>query len=160
MDAGQLKEQIELILKEMGMCSESAVDLLMLTAAQESRLGHYVKQLGGGPARGIFQMEPATHDDIWENYLNYKGITSFFKVMMAYRSLDSERDQVLNIAYQIAMARVHYWRVPEPLPVEGASRKLYIQELADYWKAHWNTWKGAGTAQEAYQNYCRYVEEV
>ena len=43
----------------------------MGTITQESR-ATYVKQLGNGPALGLAQMEPATHDDIWINFLKYK----------------------------------------------------------------------------------------
>lgn len=47
--------------------SSSAVNLLLGTAAQESAFGTYLRQIGGGPARGVFQMAPATAKDIWEN---------------------------------------------------------------------------------------------
>src|SRR5258708_26545125 len=31
-------------------------------------------QLGGGPAVGLFQMEPTTHDDCWTNFLNFRPV--------------------------------------------------------------------------------------
>ncbi|MDX1428656.1 MAG: hypothetical protein R3282_00145, partial [Rhodothermales bacterium] len=55
-------------LEKKGRASE---ELLLGTAIQESLL-EFRRQLGGGPARGLFQMEPATHDDCWENYLNFR----------------------------------------------------------------------------------------
>ena len=51
------------------LVSQEAENLLMGTAAQESALGEYIRQLGNGPALGIFQMEPETFDDIVRNYL-------------------------------------------------------------------------------------------
>ena len=59
MDPKQLKELIERVLRKVNLYSDAAVDLLMLTAAQESACGKYIRQLGNGPALGIFQMEPA-----------------------------------------------------------------------------------------------------
>ena len=55
-------------LKIIGLDFRAAEELLLGTALQESRLT-YLHQLGGGPALGLFQMEPGTHDDIWTNYL-------------------------------------------------------------------------------------------
>ena len=46
--------------------SENARFLLLCTAAIESNCGYYIKQVGG-PALGIWQMEPDTFDDIREN---------------------------------------------------------------------------------------------
>ena len=43
-----------------------------------------------------------------------------------------------NIAAQIAMCRLHYRRVPKPLP--GS-----LLEQAKYWKQYYNTAKGKGT---------------
>ena len=59
-------------LEQIGLCSDSAVELLMGTCAQESALGKYRRQIGGGPALGIMQMEPNTYKDIVKNYLKYK----------------------------------------------------------------------------------------
>jgi hypothetical protein len=120
----------------------------MLTAATESHLGTYIRQVGG-PARGIFQMEPATEQDIWDNLLFYKP-----KLATLLYDFDSSADNTLewNLAYQILMARMHYLRVKEPLPkwddVEG---------LAAYWKRYYNTPKGKGTIEKAVADYQRLV---
>jgi hypothetical protein len=58
-------------LESINLWSQQAEDLVMGTAAQESRL-IYLRQLGNGPALGLFQMEPATHNDIWVNFLRWK----------------------------------------------------------------------------------------
>ena len=58
-------------LEKMGLWSESAESLILGTAIQESRL-KYRKQIGGGPALGLFQMEPFTHDSIRNDYLDYR----------------------------------------------------------------------------------------
>lgn len=49
--------------------SPAAKELLLGTAIVESDL-QFRKQHGDGPARGLFQMEPVTHNDIWDNFLN------------------------------------------------------------------------------------------
>ena len=72
-DAEQLRKDIvRPAIEKIGLWSQEAEDLLIGTAAQESHLGTYLRQLGDGPALGIFQMEPATHNDIHENFLRYK----------------------------------------------------------------------------------------
>jgi len=48
--------------------------LLLVTAIQESPVNTLIhrQQLGGGPALGLFQMETATHDECWNNYLKFR----------------------------------------------------------------------------------------
>lgn len=62
MDKAQLRELITHVLKKYDLYSVDAVELLMLTAATEGNLGYYIRQVGGGPALGIFQCEPNTYD--------------------------------------------------------------------------------------------------
>jgi len=50
-------------LQGVGLWSEGAEELIAGTAMVESNLT-YVRQLGGGPAIGICQMEPATYIDL------------------------------------------------------------------------------------------------
>ena len=60
---------------EPRMASAAAEELLMFTAMQESRLGEVgLVQLGGGPARGVWQVEHGMtgHDDNWVNFLAYR----------------------------------------------------------------------------------------
>lgn len=148
----QLRDLITVVLKDAGLYSESATELLMLTAAVESRQGTYIKQIRG-PARGIFQMEPATEKDIWENYLKYKP--KLKQVVSRYLYADgvpAGMDLQANIPYQILMARIHYRRVPAALP--DVNDRLAI---AAYWKKHYNTHLGKGTvdkALRAYQECC------
>jgi len=65
------RDVIAPVLQKSGLDSEAAEELLLGTAVQESLNFKYRRQMGGGPARGYFQMEPATHDDIWDNYLQF-----------------------------------------------------------------------------------------
>ena len=148
----QLREHvIRPILKEMDFYSKAAENLLMGIAAQESHLGTYLRQING-PAQGIFQMEPATEQDIWERYLSRHRLDLAATVS---QFLGSEPDPlVTNLAYQVAIARIKLWRVPEPLPVATD-----IPALAQYWKTHWNTALGRGTEAEFIENYTRFVDD-
>ncbi len=145
---GQLREYvIRPVLNSLGLYSEAAVELLMLTAATESLCGKYVHQVGG-PALGIFQMEPRTHDDIWDNFL--AGKPELAGKVRKYGRLSGQLPG--NLYYACAMARIHYRRVSERLPSAADT-----DALARYWKQHYNTHLGAGTVRKAIENYNQYA---
>jgi len=155
-DKNQLRDLIRDVLAYLDPeipYSSTAVELLMLTAAAESRLGTYIKQVNG-PARGIMQMEPATDGDIWRNYLAHnKDLRRKILLLMGVADTDALDPAVTNLAYQIAMARVHYRRVSEALPnMEGHPTEDAIR-LASYWKDHYNTSLGKGSRLEAAKVY-------
>ena len=62
--------------------SMAAENLLMGTCAQESRMGQFLVQLEGGPARGIFQMEYSTEYDIIRNFTRFRP--ELHEVMMEF----------------------------------------------------------------------------
>lgn len=144
-----IKQFRELILKPALTVVEgytpAAEELVLGTAIQESRL-QYIKQLGTGPALGVFQMEPATHNDIWTNYMAYrKELAEQVKSLAAPITAihPSANELIGNLWYAAAMCRVHYRRVPEPLPQAGD-----VPGMAAYWKEYYNTIEGAGTEEE------------
>ena len=117
---------------------DAAKELIFRTGLAES--GYRTRrQYGGGPARGFWQMEPATERDIWENYLAYRPEISRLVNDLAGAA---GRDLEGNDAYACAMCRVHYMRVPAALPAAGD-----MEGQAAYWKKHYNTDLGAGTAE-------------
>ena len=128
-----------------------AENLILGTAAQESAYGKYTVQIGGGPARGKFQMEKATHDDIWKNFLKYKPRLA--KLVLSISGLTEPYFNSLekNDIYACAMCRVHYFRVKEPIPTT-------INGYAYYWKQFYNTPEGKGTISEFINNYIKYVK--
>lgn len=149
--------------------SHEAEDLLMMTCAHESNMGEYIAQVGG-PALGIYQMEAATEKDIWENYLRYKPrlgdyvgqtqIKDFYNFLVWREG----QDLVGNLWYATAMARVHYYRVPEALPRKSDfveedvfKEKAYLFSLAEYAKKHYNTELGKAEARDYYDKYIKYV---
>lgn len=138
---------IEPTLKRFDLYSEAATNLLLGTAIQESRLT-YLKQLGNGPALGVYQMEPSTHDDIWENYLKFNTVLRW-RIGGGDKSAHtptrprSHKSLVSDLAYATIMARIHYLRRPEALPEADD-----VEGMAQYWKDHYNTHLGKGTAAE------------
>ena len=147
----QFEELITEVLNDLGLHSLSAVNLLLGTAAQESRFGTYLRQING-PALGAFQMESTTEEDIWRNYLRSHYNIRWLVVRSTLISVPTPEALVWNLAYGIAMARIKYYRAPDPLPAPDD-----IQGLASYWKKGYNTYKGKGRVEEFMENYQRFV---
>lgn len=123
--------------------------MLFGTALQESLLTH-VEQLPNkdgsrGPALGYFQMEPATHKDIWANYLAYRKAVASQLLALAELKSGVPKAEILktNHVYAAAMARVHYRRAPGKMP--GG---VDVKAAAAYWKQYYNTPLGKGKASE------------
>lgn len=138
---------IQPTLSRLDLGGRAAEELLLGTAIQESRV-HYLHQLGAGPAEGVFQMEPNTHNDIWTNYLAYKPELARKVNTLAMFNTDGIQQMCGNMYYAAAMCRVHYLRVPKALPEAGD-----LEGQADYWKEFYNTFLGAGTVEEYIENY-------
>ncbi|KAF0146602.1 MAG: hypothetical protein FD153_90 [Rhodospirillaceae bacterium] len=127
-------------LKHLDLHSTAVEMLLLGTAIQESRLGTYLRQIGGGPALGVYQMEPAPHADIWTNFLGNRPDLAARVTSFVAPWADRLTNLVTNCAYATALARIHYFRVRAPLP---AARDL--TGLAAYWKDHYGIAAGRGT---------------
>ncbi len=134
-------------LKAIELWSEAAENLLLGTAAQESHLGRYLTQIRG-PALGIYQMEPGTHQDIWWHYLRYRPELAKKVKTFAASNPPHRKELVTNLAYATVMTRIYYLRVKEALPHPND-----IQALAQYWKRYYNTFKGKGKIEEFILNY-------
>lgn len=141
------------VLQRIGLHSPAAEDLLMGTAAHESHLGRFLRQHPTGPARGVYQMEPATHDDIWRNFLWHRSALA--TAVRGLRLFDGrwipDYDEMQgNLYYATAMARIHYRRIPEALPAHGD-----VLGYASYWKRYYNTPLGKGRTQDFLRNWNR-----
>ena len=125
-----------------GADNSSAVNLLMGTCWHESLGGTYLAQVGGGPALGVYQMEPATHDDLWENYIDGRpALASLIGLADTWRLIS-------DLQYATMMARLVYYRQsfdwPDPADIYG---------LGKLWKTHYNTIHGAGTVDQFVRHY-------
>lgn len=134
----------------LGLWSEAAENLLVGTAIVESGLRH-LRQLGNGPARGFFQIEPLTHDDIKRYLRNRPKLRA--KVSALRAEQPPEIDQlIINLAYGCAIARIKYWMDPEPLPSADD-----IDGLGRYYKRVYNTAKGKGNRKRFVALYRRHA---
>jgi hypothetical protein len=137
----QLKAEIVTpVLTTIGLASPAAINLLAGTASAESECV-YLRQLGGGPALGLWEMEPATHDDIWANFLNARIDFAVPIRRMTTTDIPRVRQLISNLRYACAMARIRYYRSPLPLPAANDA-----VGLCTYWKGIYNTALGAGAA--------------
>lgn len=137
------------------MAKANAVNLLLGTAAVESAFGTYLKQLGRGPAVSVFQIEPATEKDIWENWLKFKpdlmkGLEEQFNV-----TGPNPKKLISDLGYAIVMARIFYLRKQEPIPHSDD-----IEALGRYWKTYYNTRLGKGTVDKFVSAFRKYVRCV
>lgn len=139
-------------LRVLKLHSLAAENLLIGTALVESNLT-YLHQLGTGPALGLFQMEPNTHHDIWENFLKFKGELSHRVALLMVGGLSDEEQLTGNTYYAAAMCRVHYLRDPQPLP----DARDYVG-LAKLHKRCYNTALGATKLSESTPIFQRVVE--
>jgi hypothetical protein len=141
-------------LRLLNLYSKDAEELLVATCAQESLGGTYLCQVGG-PAVGIYQMEPATHDDLWHTILA-NDQTARWAVMKAMNTaMIPKADRMLwDMYYATFMARVLYLRIKDPLPSADD-----IDALWDYYKRHWNTEIGAARKTDFIVNYNKFVSK-
>jgi len=148
LNSKQIKEIISDTLKDIDLHSDEAVSLIYNTGLVESRY-EYLKQIKG-PAKGLFQCESWVAVDICKNYLKYreslmKKVAKACKLEWRYfldpKEPEWENILTTNISAQIAMCRLHYRRVPKPLPKT-------IEDQAAQWKVYYNTSKGKGTVEK------------
>ena len=121
--------------------SESAVELLLGTCAVESDFGEFRRQVGG-PARGVFQMEPETF--YWvRNYCRAE-----VPILAGRDVIDLETDDELAVV----AARARYRVIPVALPPADN-----LWALALYWKFGYNTISGKGKPANFMTKYNLYV---
>lgn len=136
-------------LEHLGKWSEAAENLVFGTIAQESLIGNvqFLKQQSG-PALGIGQVEPATHEDNWVNYLRYRmGKGEIGRKVMDFVpawadeagnyvdgfKYPSNLLLITSLEYNVAQCRVKYFRVPEKLPDADD-----LEALGCYWDTYYN----------------------
>ena len=122
--------------------SKESAFLLLCTAAIESDCGYYIKQING-PALGIWQMEPDTHDDIWQNCDALIGTFEMRIYDICGRC--TENSLVQSPMYACAMARLKYSMDPNPLPKLTGDNNVDSRAFYDYYKRVYNTELGAST---------------
>lgn len=143
-----VKYVIRPVLEDLNLYSQDAEDLILGTACVESECGRWLHQLGNGPALGIFQCEPDTHQDIWTNFLAYHPE---LRNRVLNWTADARAEELVgNLFYATAICRIHYFRFAEPIP-----NTLLGQ--AHFWKIRYNTRRGAGTEEDYIAAWKRFV---
>ena len=150
-DKHQFRDFIDRTLRVVELHSEAATDLLLKTAAHESKFGTYLRQVKG-PALGVFQVEPDTEKDIWLNYLRFNP--ELIAKIKNLTGIDGPNLSALegDLRYQVIMARLVYRRIKFPLP-----SPIDILGQAKYWKRHYNTMLGAGSETDFIKAAEKYV---
>lgn len=144
----QVKELIVIpALYGMGIkySSPAAVNLVLGTGNKES--GYiYLTQLDGGPARGFWEMEKATHDDIYATFLNLPAQAELLRYVQSLLVpvFDPFAQMVWNLLYAAVMCRIKYWRSPRSLPIFTDA-----VGQATMWKTVYNSDLGAGVVDSA-----------
>jgi hypothetical protein len=140
LDLSQVKQLViipTLALMPTKFQGATAVNLLAGTILVESS-GVYLKQLGSGPAMGLLEMEPTTEADCWDNFLAYNPELAEIVSKMVAPIPDRLTQLETNLTYAVAMARIKYYRAPDPLPAFDDAIGL-----ANYHKNFYNTSGGA-----------------
>jgi len=125
--------------------SPEAVELVLATGIVESRY-EYIRQMGDGPARSFWQVEPASAVDNLMHYLKHRKslMGKCAEASMVDLKHWQNYDELVwadilekNIAAGIIHCRLKYWRVPKKMPST-------IEGQAAYWKKYYNTEGGKG----------------
>lgn len=149
----QFRESIiKSTLKDLLLYSPEAEELLVFTCAVESLGGTYIRQVDG-PALGIYQMEPETYTDIWQNYLKVK--TSL--CMMLFSNFEivyqpSPDRLIYDLRFATAMTRMFYRRIPEALPAAND-----IDAIWAYYKKYYNSDKGKAQKEASIKKYHDFI---
>lgn len=135
------------------LADEKAVNLLLGTAAQESDMGYFMVQEGiSNGAKGLYQMEDATHNDIVKRYLARPENENLLQLLHSVATPNANPNHLIgNHYYATFLARIKYWMIPEPLPsgLEGQSV---------YYKKFFNTESGSATSEQYQESWNRFVE--
>lgn len=141
-------------LQKIGHWSQAAENLLLGTAIQESMAFTFIRQYPAGPGKGVYQIEPATHEDIYKNFLAFReNLNNSIIKIRGIWNLDNAL--MFNFEYATAIARIVYLRRPEPLPHDDPDNP---EKLAKLWKIGFNTIKGKGKPEEFVEKYEMYVK--
>lgn len=136
-----VRNVIRSTLEFLGLRREDWERLLMLTVCTESDMGRYLHQVKG-PAKGIWQVEPETERTVL-NWLEKreKGMYEKVKRLRVPARLDIH-EMEYNLAYAVAVAvNVYRMRKVNPHPKSG------VEDLANIYKKHYNTYKGKATVK-------------
>ena len=134
------------------LADPKAVDLLLGTAAQESDLGFFlIQEHASNGAKGIYQIEDETHDDIVKRYLERPENALLKQLLQSISPTSPNPNHLIgNLYYATFLARLKYWMVPEPIPETREGQ-------ADYYKRFFNTAEGAASVDEYLSSWDKFI---
>lgn len=132
--------------------SSNAEEILLMIAAHESILGRKLFQIGGGPGRGLFQVEPRTMRDNYTHFIDAKADLSRQIREVSGVAKPDDNQLTWNPLFGAIMARIWLYRRPGPLPPAHD-----IQAMAEYAKINYNSAAGEATPEEYLADYHRLV---
>ena len=89
----------------LGLSDPAATNLLLGTAAQESGF-RFLAQYPTGPARGIYQIEPATHHDLLDNFVKFHPDLVARLSELVFAACDRDQQLTVNLSYATAIEGV------------------------------------------------------
>ncbi len=142
------------------------VALMAGTVAVESNMGQHRRQIGYpyfpesslAGAFGITQMEIATAQDIFRNYLTYRKplwnqlADLWLSVKPPFFIPDSNQlayQLMYDDTFSLAMMRIHYRRDRQVIPKD-------LEGIAKAWKSWYNTHLGRGTVEKFIEAFKRH----
>src|SRR5688572_13952135 len=131
---------IQPALHDINLYTVNDEQFLMRICAQESLGGYYLKQLSESQesALGIYQMQPNTHDSIWNTTISKNpNLEKSILETTGYQYPPLPEDMVYNLQYATIMARVFWLHVKEPTPDAND-----IDSQWNLYKKYWNTEAG------------------
>lgn len=135
--------------------SQVAENIVLGTGAHESGDFKSRRQIGGGPALGLFEIEPNTLTDIEINYLKYR-VALADKVEALFDGTDplgKPHQLETNDQWGAALCRIKYFRAPAKLPADPDD----VFDAGRLWAQFYN---GRQSAQLYIDDYRRWVEDM
>ena len=123
--------------------SPEAVMAIQMIIAHESSGGEYIAQTEG-PALGVIQMEPFTHDQVWKHGDSIQKNAELLSIT-GVKNVPSPTRLIYDLRYNVFMARQKLFMAPGALPCRPI-------EMAYYLKKHWNG-DGKATATKYHFDY-------
>lgn len=121
------------------------------TCGQESGFQN-IRQIGGGPAIGPFQMEPATHNSLIANFVRYRPHIEAALTKLLGNVQPSIDLLMTNQTYAAMMMYIKYMDCPGAIPDD-------LEGQAAYYKKYYNG-PGAATTAEYIGKYHRFSAGV
>ena len=139
----EIKAITEYALYRIDAYSDDALALVVRTGMAESGYRALKGYGEGNPAIGFFQIEPATMNDMIDNYIKYR---SHYEKNLISLGMNFQKDTILSvmstIGVQAALCRIHYRRDKHSIPSWDD-----LEGQAKYWKRVYNTNLGRGTTE-------------